>query len=56
MSLGHTFIAARWIVCGMHRIRAAEAENSIPAPSHRDSKASISVSLLLALSIIILII
>lgn len=26
-----TLMAARWIVCGMQRMREAEAENSIPA-------------------------
>jgi hypothetical protein len=48
-----TLIAAKWIVWGMHRMRASFAENKIPRSLHRDSSDVISVLLLLALSIII---
>jgi hypothetical protein len=38
----HHLIAARWMVCGMQRMRACLAENSIPALRHRSSIASIT--------------
>ena len=47
-----TLMAARWMVCGIHRIRESEAQKSIPAAWHLFSNAFINVSLLLALSII----
>ena len=52
MRLNSIFIAARWIVCGIHLIRASVAENLIPSIRHFNSNTVINVSLLLALSII----
>lgn len=52
-TIEQTLIAARWIVWGIQRMRDFLAENSMPASWHRDSIASIMVSLLLALSIMI---
>ena len=53
ISIDHTFCAARWIVWGMHRIRAWRAENGILAAWQQVSIDSVNVSLLVALSIII---
>jgi len=48
-----TFIAAKWTVCGIQRMRASRAKNLTPCSSHRCSKDTMSVSLLLVLSITI---
>ena len=47
----NTLIAARWIVWGMHHMRASCVENEKPCCWHRDSSDVINVLLLLALSI-----
>ena len=48
-----TLIAAKWMVCGMHRMRASCAEKVMPRCWHRDLSDVIKVLLLLALSITI---
>ena len=49
----NTLIAAKWIVWGMHRMRASCAKKEMPHCWHCDSSDVISVLLLLALSITI---
>jgi hypothetical protein len=53
MTQYHTFNAARWVVCGIQRIRTHFESKCMPSVSHRFSKASTRVSLLDALSIMI---
>jgi hypothetical protein len=48
-----TLIAVKWIVWGMHRMRASCAENEIPRCWHHSSSDVINMLLLLALSIMI---